>query len=368
MTSYRTRLLTLLNGGRPDRVPWFGDLDYLATSWIEKGEKPRDFKSSSEYLDMHRELRVGFYLQGYFPFEFEIEGCETKEWSDGSEQYRSIKTPHGTLRECWRKLPESFTIAPVEHLIKGEEDLKAYRHIYEKTRFRPSYELAERRNRQIGELGINLCYAPRSPFMRLAVMDAGIETVTMLALDAERELENTLKTMKEALDSAVEISCNSPTEAVMIPENLSSEMIGKMFFERYMREIQEEWVGRITDAGKYSFIHIDGSLKGLLSEESKVGFTVLEALTPAPVGDLDVEEWHSFCESSSSIFWGGIPGSYFTPRTSREELERHVVRVLQTMRKRPRFVLGVADQVPPNADVSRITRVGELVEEHGAYE
>ncbi|MCK7483402.1 MAG: hypothetical protein M0C28_44960 [Candidatus Moduliflexus flocculans] len=32
-------MLTLLSGGRPDRVPWFGDLDYWATALIGQGEQ-----------------------------------------------------------------------------------------------------------------------------------------------------------------------------------------------------------------------------------------------------------------------------------------------------------------------------------------
>ena len=70
----RKRVLTLLAGGRPDRVPWFGDLDYWATSLIGRGLKPAGFKESDAYIDWHRDLRVGFYLQGYFPFKTIVKG------------------------------------------------------------------------------------------------------------------------------------------------------------------------------------------------------------------------------------------------------------------------------------------------------
>ncbi len=36
----------------------------------------------------------------------------------------------------------------------------------------------------------------------------------------------------------------------MIPENLSAEMIGPRYFEKYMRAYQEEWFGEIARAGK----------------------------------------------------------------------------------------------------------------------
>ena len=84
----RERVLTLLRGGQPDRVPWFGDLDYWATALIGRGQRPPDFKTSDAYLDWHRDLAVGYYLQGYFPFKPIIENCEVKEWHEGNGRYR----------------------------------------------------------------------------------------------------------------------------------------------------------------------------------------------------------------------------------------------------------------------------------------
>ena len=135
--------------------------------------------------------------------------------------------------------------------------------------------------------------------MHLAVLDAGIENLTLIAMDAPGELEETLSVMRGRFESAADISLRSPGDAVMIPDNLSSEMIGKVFFERYVRDVQSDWVSRIRGASRYSS----------------------STLTDPSAG-------------SSSIFWGGIPGSYFTP-------------------------------VVPDGLESRVRRVGELVEEAG---
>ena len=47
----RERLLTILRGGTPDRVLWYGDLDYWATALIGRGQRAKDFKASDAYLD-----------------------------------------------------------------------------------------------------------------------------------------------------------------------------------------------------------------------------------------------------------------------------------------------------------------------------
>jgi uroporphyrinogen-III decarboxylase len=363
----RERILALLNGKRPDQVPWAGDLDYWASALIAQGNKPAGFKESAEYIEWHRSLRVGFYLQGYFPYRA-VYDFEERTWHDGYKRYRELVTPEGTLRECWQYLPDSYAEAPVEHLLKSEEDLAAMRYIYAHTAWEPDYEFAHRRKEQIGDQGVLLCYLPKSPFMHLVALEAGISAVTFAATEAPEEFAETLDVMRTSFDQAARIAVDCPAEVLMIPENLSAEMIGPRYFEKYMRGYQEHWVKEIAAAGKHSYIHMDGTLRGLLRQEASTGFTVIEAMTPHPVGDVAVEEWAELAAHPATILWGGIPGVYFTPKVNDDEFDRHVRQVLEVMRSAPRYVLGVADQVPPDSLEYRVTRVQDLVDRYGRYD
>jgi hypothetical protein len=363
----RERILTLLQGGRPDRVPWLGDLTYWATALEARGKVPRGFQTTPAYYDWHRELGVGFYLQGYEPYRtIRDDTIEVRRESVGPVSRTTIHTPMGSLCEEWTHLPDSFTSAPTLHLIRGQRDLAPFRYLTEHTRFEPDYAEARRRHELVEDLGVVLCYTPKSPFMQLVALLAGIENVTELACDATSEFEATLEAMEAKSDEAAAIAVESPAECLMIPENLSSEVVGPNFFGKYMRRYQEKWAARIRAAGKFSFIHIDGTLRGLLRQEAAVGFTVLEALTPAPVGDLAMVDMRPLA-GPGPILWGGIPGVYFTALVGDAEFERHVIEVLSIMRREPRYVLGVADQVPPDGLESRVRRVAELAEEFGRY-
>lgn len=367
MLTSRQGVLRLLSGRRPDAVPWFGDLDYWATALICRGQRPADFKTSNSYIQWHRELGVGFYLQGYFPFKAVIENCRVREWRDGHDRFRQIETRHGTLRECWRWLPQSFAEAPAERLIKSAADLAAYRYLHQNTRYEPDYEMAERRRHQVGEAGVVLCYLPKSPFMQMVALDAGIQAVTELYADSPEALEETLAAVRESHDRASSIALGSPAEVLMIPENLSSEVVGRRFYEKYMRDFHETWIRRIHEAEKFSCLHLDGTLKGLLRLVCSAGFTFIEAMTPAPVGDLEIDQWAAWSGNSRTILWGGLPGVFFTDKVTDSEFERFVKKVLAVMRSAPRYVLGVADQVPPDGLESRVRRVHRLVQEFGAY-
>jgi len=364
----RERILQILKGEQPDQVPWAGDLDYWANALIKMGKKPEDFIQSDDYIQWHRDLQIGYYLQGYFPYKQIINNCEIAEWREGNKKYKEIRTAIGSVRECWEYIPTSYSEGPVEHFLKSEADLPIMKYIYENTSFEPDYDFAIKRKNQVGDQGVVLCYLPKSPFMHLMALEAGVMSLTMIALTVPDKLQELLDVMKKAFDQAAQIAVDSPAEVLMIPENLSSEMVGPDFFELYMRDYQEEWTTKIREAGKYSFIHIDGTLAGLLKQEASVGFSVLEALTPFPVGDVKIEDFAGFAGNSKSILWGGIPGVYFTAHTSDEEFERHVKHVLSVMVKEPRYVLGVADQVPPDGLENRVKRVSQLVSEFGRYQ
>jgi hypothetical protein len=362
----RTRVLTILRGSQPDQVPWFGDLDYWASALVTDGKKPADFRESAAYIEWHRELGVGFYLQGYFPFKTILD-LEERTWRDGNRRYRELVTPLGKLRECWEYLPLSYTEAPIEHFVKSADDLPALRYVYEHTSWEPDYRYALQRREEIGEQGILLSYLPRSPFMYLVVIEAGIAAVTFAETSAPDDFALTLATMTDAFERAARIAVDSPAETLMIPENLSSEVVGPRYYEKYVRAYEEKWFGEIARAGKHSFIHMDGTLKGLLAQVSSAGVNVIEAMTPLPAGDLAIDEWAGVAKRAETILWGGIPGIYFTPHVNDEEFDRHVREVLEVMRTSPRYVLGVADQVPPDALERRVRRVEELVDQYGRY-
>ncbi len=368
----RQRVLTILNGGVPDRVPWLGDLTYWAHALEMRSQVPPGFQRSEAYYDFHRGLGVGFYLQGYEPFRrIYDETITIEERREGDRRIQIVHTPLGALREVRTFLPDSFTEAPTEDLVKSPADLPILRYWFEHTRFEPDYAEAARRLPLVQDLGVVLCYLPKTPFMQLVVLLSGIETVVDLWMDARAELEATLEVIERKSDEAAAIALASPAECLMIPENLSSEVVGKRFYELYVRGYETKWNQRIREAGKFSFIHLDGTVRGLLREVVSAGFRVIEAVTPAPVGDMPMHEMAALAGhgpgEAPTILWGGLPGVYFTDLVSDAEFDRHVREVLAVMTSEPRYVLGVADQVPPDGLRRRVARVRELVERYGAY-
>jgi hypothetical protein len=272
----RERVLRVLRGQCPDCVHWFGDLDYWATALIGRGEKPPDFKTSAAYIDWHRELGVGFYLQGYFPFRTIFEGVRIEEWREERDRYRRVITPRGVLQERWRWLPDSFAEAPVERLVKSAAELPAYIWLHDHLRYEADYNFAARRLDQVAEMGIVLAYLPKSPLMQMVALDAGIEAVVEMRADAPALFDDAMAALSALHDRAAEIATASPAEALMIPENLSSEVVGPALYEKFMRPYHETWTAKIHAAGKFSCVHLDGTLRGLLRQVASSGFDFID--------------------------------------------------------------------------------------------
>ena len=380
----REDILKLLRGEKPEYLPWFGDLAYwidylkedklmpakyltgtdIATGSVNKGLAGTFAEDDLQML--HRDLGVGLYLQGYFPFIEEYHDLEYSFEEDTVERVRTttFKTPVGTVREVWVWLPESYSWGIREHLIKSAEDLKVLKYIYEHTTYKPDYALAKYRSETIGDLGIVVVYAPKTPMMELVALKAGLATVVNLYMDAPELLEETLAAMEKKVEEAMEIALAAPADIIFFPENLSSEMVAGPIYDEYIAPLHRKWTARAKEVGRPSFVHLDGTLRPLITELSKNGFQVIEAVTPKPVGDLEVKELREYVDDNT-IVWGGMPGGFFTNDISDEEFDAYVIDTIQTMKNQKNFVLGVADQVIPGSTFERIHRVSELIEQYG---
>ncbi|MHB1295035.1 MAG: uroporphyrinogen decarboxylase family protein [Anaerolineae bacterium] len=363
----RERILTMLSGGLPDRVPWFGDLTYWAGAMEHRGQAPKNWQRSEDYYRFHRELGVGFYLQGYYAFQTQIAGdVQIEEWAEGDLHYHKVTTPVGTLTDEWHFLEEACTSAPIRRMVKSVADLPALRYWYEHTAYSPNEAEALRRKDLVADLGVVLCYLPHSPFMELVTHLCDIDTLVGLWMEAPDELDETMRVLTDAHDRASDVAVTVPADCLMIPENLSSEVVGRRFYEQFMRAWESKWVARIREAGKYSYVHMDGTLRGLIRQVGEAGFDVIEAVTPEPVGDVSMKDARNLA-GPGPILWGGIPGLYFTALVSDTEFERHVREMLDVMVEDKRMVLGVADQVPPDGLRSRVAAVVGLAERYGRY-
>ena len=145
--------------------------------------------------------------------------------------------------------------------------------------------------------------------------------------------------------------------------NLSGNTMGGCY-EEHLRPVHEHRLPVLHRAGTRCAGHLDGLVKGLLDKVVEAGFDAVEALTPLPCGDLPMESMREEAGSDTVVLWGGVPGILFAPPFTWDDVAAHVRSVLRAWKGTP-FVLGVADQVPSDGDVSFCPKIADLIRDEG---
>jgi len=374
------RFMAVLKGEKPDVMPWFTDLTWWYRSQVYRGALPR-----GKLLQIHKDLGVGdifnfLYEDPGDPYEAEhFFACYSltykttkvttfqEKMSDGTVIYETkYHTPLGTLTGVLKFVPGSVSTTYVKYPVEKPEDLKILQYIYKDRVVKPNYEPLYARIEEWKGWAVPTTFPGRSPFQRLIVEFAGVTNTYSLLLRAREELEETLQIMEEEDDAIYDIVLDSPAVVVLICGNLSSDIISPPIFKKYYAPIYKKRSNQLHSKGKYAWVHIDGTLRGLLPLLSEAGVDIAESLTPAPIGDVPIEKFRELA-GPNIILMGGLPGVYFSPQYPQEKLVEMVMKVIECHLKEAKFIISGADQVPPDGDINRVKLVTQLVEEYGRY-
>jgi hypothetical protein len=151
---------------------------------------------------------------------------------------------------------------------------------------------------------------------------------------------------------------NSPLQILNFGENIDCNLSPPRYFETYLLPYYQERVKWLRDAGKFTFIHMDGSLRDLLPYLADLPFDGIEAPTPEPQGDISLKELREAW--GKKILLDGIPATLFMPQFP----ESRIIEFTQSLVEwfSPSLIVGVSDELPPNADGRRLSTVARIVD------
>jgi len=341
---------------QPRMEPWY--------QWHKQFNKmPEKYKDKS-LLEFYDELDVSMrythYLTGMpHPIETKFtEKVKVKEKfdEDKGEGMRVIETPYGELVSRYRLSSGDKVWFNVEFMVKDKDDLKKLRWLYENTVYSFSEEKFDKGSKFIGDRGEPQFYLcpPKSPYMFLAQIWARLQDFIYLLVDAQKEVEDVMKTMDDSYDSLFEeITSSKKVRIVNFGENIDVHYFSPLYFEKYLIPYYEKRANQLKKAGIYTHIHIDGSFKPLLKYLKDLPFDGFEALTPLPQGDVSIEEIKE--NIGDKILLDGIPAVLFLPTFKAEEFEDCVKKIIKLFH--PRLILGISDELPEGAPEESIERV-----------
>ena len=152
---------------------------------------------------------------------------------------------------------------------------------------------------------------------------------------------------------------NSPVKILNLGENIDVRFDSPSIFEKYLFPYYNKRIKQIHEAGKFVHIHVDGNFKQLLPYLKNMNVDGFEALTPAPQGDVTIEEIkENLCDF---VLLDGIPAVYLLNHYSFDQLWNCTEKLVKLFH--PRLILGISDEVPPDTEFERLKFLSMKIEE-----
>lgn len=368
----RGRLLAILDGKPPDQIPWIPRLQIWYTARVTTGTMPPEYQDYS-LRALERALGVGTPARTGQVFRVERPGVETVVHRHGSESVLEYRTPVGRVYQR-RALTDTLAAvgigeSEVDYFLRRPEDYDVLEYIAEHTYYRPTdeeylqYELEE-----IGDDGYPMVACGDCPFHHFLRHLAGYERSYLELADHPAKVERLLTVMtqveRERLWPVIE---ESPARLILHGAHFSSQMTPPPLFRSYITPYYRELSPRLHTQDKRLVMHADNDTRLILQDLKEAGYDMLECFATWPLVDTTLAEARAVLGTDVTI-WGGVPSVLLEPEsTPADEFQRYMDELFRVIAPGDAFILGVADNVMPEADIRRVARITELVNERGRY-
>jgi len=279
-------------------------------------------------------------------------GISSETFEQDGSSITITKTPVGNLQTVGR------LGYPAEFPVKNPKDCKIMKYIMDNTDFYFDEDAFKYADEVFGDRGTVQSFFSRAPFQRMIVELMGAKNFFMQLHRHREEIESFMDDIAVWEDRIYDVLVKCPLEVLNFGENIDANLASPRFFEKYMVEYYNKRVRQLHRAGKFCHIHIDGAIRPLLPLLHLVEFDGIEAATPKPQGDVEIDELKEGL--GDKILLDGIPAVLFIPVYTRDQLREFTLQVLDTFS--PNLILGVSDELPPTADIRMMELVSEIVE------
>ena len=371
----KERLLAVLKGKKPDRIPWAPLIDGYFLSFLKEKNIEMNAVEALRYigadiLERHVTTYTDIMMMGssdmiYVNPKDAIVQKNIKITlhfdKKNGEIFNTYETPIGIIKEKYVFTKASPWLPfPVEHKIKRKEDLKIYKYILENITPKPNFENFQKEVDYIGNDGLASASGPSTPIMRLLQREMGIETFYYYLNDYPKEIEEILDIMHERNKKIYHIIIKSPAEVIIDYENSSTTLFSPKIFESYCLNQINEYADIVHKAGKIFLTHMCGKLDNIMDLISEGKQDGIIDVAPPPTGDLNISKalkvW-----GRNKIVIGGIDATAFT-QLSTDGIKKYVSELLNQIGPVSNFILGSGDATPYGTPLENLKAVTEVVE------
>ena len=357
----RERFLKALRNQSSDELVWAPNFDYWLAVNRAEGTMP------GKYADMSRNdivRSIGGYIwnrAGGIRTEHDPSVREVQR-SEGDAVIYELHTPVGMVRQVQKKTEgEHRSRFLAEHFVKDLDSLAVMKYVVEATHCEPDYAPTVQALRETGDDGIVLNGYGCVPFIQFAKNDAGYVNGFYMWTDHKAEVDALIDAHTKLFLQGCSVLADGPCDVIATGDNMDGVMISPDIFKEYAIPFYQE-AGRICSAkGKIFQGHWCGRTQSLLGITPGCGLDVVEAVVTEPMADITLSHALDLLRGEV-VLQGGVPSVLVCAEGgSSDDFERYIDEVVLPLRGRAGFILGMSDNVPPNADFSRVEAIADMI-------
>ena len=366
----REKQLAALNGDSPDRIPWMPRLEIWYTARYLTGTLPPEF-IGKPLGDIQKAMGVGKTARGGHVYTTRIKGVEVNILRDGLRTKTDYVTPIGTVSTVTQRTEELDAVGiyplEVEHAIKTPEDYDTVMYIIENTEYFPAYEQFIDFDNSIGDDGLPMTQIGDIPFHHFLNVLTGYEKGYLDLFDYPNKVERLLETMHQCLKEKMwPVVANSPGTLFLHGAHFSSQTTPATYFDQYMIPYMQEFADHMHGYGKKVAHHADNDTSEIVDQLRRSRYDMHECYVTAPMVPITLGEARKALGDEVAIF-GGVPSVILEEAVSEERFEEYMDEIFAAVAPGDRFILGIADNMMPTSLVSRVKKIGKMVQERGSY-
>jgi len=277
MTS-RDRILSILAGKTPDRVPFI--------IWNNKLPSP---SIEQRLLELGTCIIVKSTVWRTHLDGIEIRREPLPPSSDGHARTRTVyQTPAGEVSEIQTNMPG--TVWTEKHLFKTAADYDALEALLEARRHTPDFDVF----RSADSLYPSACLARpltvHSPMHEVIYEIMGIEHFSLEWADNRERVLRLVQLMTADVERRVQLMAESPAQICVIDANTEISVIGLSRYREYYLPHIERACRTLHAAGTYAGAHLDGNNHLIVQDVAGTALDFIESFTPPPDCNLPLGE------------------------------------------------------------------------------
>ena len=361
MAGVRQRYLDALRRKSVEGLVWAPNFDYWLAYNTRAGTVPAKYRGMSRN-DIVRAIGGAIWNRCYCLKTILGPSVKVRHSKTADGHAIEYETPVGTVREAWQKAENEFaTPFQCEHRLKTPEDFAAVQYIAEATRYEGDLAMAQKAVAETGEDGVVLMAGRCVPFIQFAKTDVGYLNAYYLLEDEPERVERLLEAHMRSFLQAYEEAAKLPVDIIAADDNMDGRTVSPTLFKKYAVPFYQAAQKIAHASGKIMEAHWCGQTEMLLEHVPGCGLDVVEAIVSKPMASITLNEALGRLRGEVAL-QGGIPSVLVCEQgATRADFERYMVETVLPLKGRVGYVVGMSDNVPPDADFSRIESVAKLL-------